>query len=139
MRALTLLVILISLVGCSAEWHLNRALKKDPTIVDTGSIYILDTLVIRKEVSTVDTFITEKYDTLVMWDSINKIETRIIRISDTLLVTTKVLPDTIKIIKQMQSKPRKTIYKDVPWYQNVFFWVLAVLLVALWVTRRSTK
>jgi len=132
-----LLTLILS--SCSAEWHLNRALKKDPTIIDTGAVYILDTLHIREGVSTVDTFYTTKYDTLIVWDSINKIETQIIRISDTLLVTTKVLPDTIRITKQMRSKPRKTIYKQVPWYKNTFFWVLALLFVILWLTRRSTK
>lgn len=139
MRVWTCLLILTSLVGCSAEWHLERAIKKDPTIVDTGSVFVLDTLIVREEVSIVDTFVTKEYDTLTMIDSVNGIETQIIRIKDTLFVRTKVLPDTIEIIKQMRSKPRKTIYLPIPWYKNVFFWVLAVLLVILWATRRSTK
>ena len=139
MKVWIYLLILISLVGCSAEWHLNKALKKDPTILDTGEYFVVDTIHVREAVLISDTFVSTKYDTLTLWDSVNKIETQIIRISDTLLVRTKVLPDTIKIIQQMRSKPRKTIYKDIPFYRNMFFWLLAVLLVILWVTRRSTR
>lgn len=139
MRVWISLLILTSLIGCSAEWHLNRAIKKDPNIIDTGVVIKWDTIFTISEKVVYDTFVTTEYDTLVMWDSINKIETQIIRVKDTLFVRTKVLPDTIEIIKQMRSKPRKTIYLPIPWYENMFFWALAVLLVIVWITRRNLK
>ena len=38
------LLISIFLVGCSANWHLNKALKKNPQIVQAEVQYIRDTL-----------------------------------------------------------------------------------------------
>lgn len=48
------LVIILSIImtGCSAQWHLNKALKKDPKIIDTKA----DT-VINKQVTFSDTVI----------------------------------------------------------------------------------
>lgn len=39
-----LLILLILLSSCSAEWHLKKAIKKDPEIVSNILIYKYDTL-----------------------------------------------------------------------------------------------
>ena len=39
-----LFILLILLSSCSAEWHLKKALKKDPEIVKTKIVNIYDTL-----------------------------------------------------------------------------------------------
>jgi hypothetical protein len=39
-----LFILLILLSSCSAEWHLKKALKKDPAIIETKVINIYDTL-----------------------------------------------------------------------------------------------
>lgn len=139
MRVLTLLLILSSLVGCSADWHLKRALKKNPDLLDTSSHYFFDTTIVTDSVVLTDTFYTKEYDTLVLHDSASGVTTQIIRIKDTLLVTTKVTPDTIKITQQIAAKPRKTIFLKTPWYKNVFFWVSIVLLLLVWRLISSMK
>jgi len=137
MRYLLTLLIL-SLTSCSARWHLNQAIKKDPTIVDTGIVYKFDTTIVTDSIVIQDTLVTKEIDTLTIHDIENKVTTQIIRISDTLLVTTIVAPDTIEIIKQMRSKPRIIKNERIPWYKNLFFWISAVLLVLLsWVIGRK--
>jgi hypothetical protein len=136
MRYLLTLLIL-TLTSCSARWHLNQAIKKDPTIVDTGIVYNFDTTIVTDSIVIQDTLVTKEIDTLTIHDIENKVTTQIIRISDTLLVTTIVAPDTIEIIKQMRSKPRIIKNQRIPWYKNLFFWISAVLLVLLsWVIGR---
>ena len=39
-----LFILLILLSSCSAEWHLKKALKKDPKIIEAKVINIYDTL-----------------------------------------------------------------------------------------------
>jgi len=39
-----LFILLILLSSCSAEWHLKKALKKDPAIIEAKVINIYDTL-----------------------------------------------------------------------------------------------
>lgn len=133
MRYLLTFLILI-LTSCSARWHLNQAIKKDPNIVDTGIVYQLDTLVVTDSVVLVDTLVTQEIDTVIIHDKENRVTTQIIRIRDTLLVKTIVAPDTIKIIKQMRSKPRIIQNVPIPWYKNLFFWISAIFLMLLiWV------
>lgn len=131
-------LLIVTLSSCTAQWHLEQAIKKDPNIVYHDTMWI-DTTIYTEGSIKMDTLVLREIDTLTLYDSATKIETQIIRFKDTFYLTTKVLPDTIRIIKQMQSKPRKTLYLPVPWYKNMFFWILTIILVVIWLTRRNTK
>jgi hypothetical protein len=43
-RLITSLILIGLISSCSAEWHLKKALKKDPAIIETKVINIYDTL-----------------------------------------------------------------------------------------------
>lgn len=59
------LLLLISLMSCSAEWHINRAIKKNPNILDTTRVVTLDTVLV--PVTSVDTAFILQRDTLVQY------------------------------------------------------------------------
>jgi len=60
-------------MSCSASWHINRAIKKDPSILDTTRVVKRDTVIV--PVTSVDTLFKLQRDTLVQYiqkDSLNK-------------------------------------------------------------------
>lgn len=63
--ALIILIVLLSLSGCSASWHVRKAQKKDPSLFVRDTVEIVDTVWI--EVSKVDTLFTYKFDTVEFW------------------------------------------------------------------------
>ena len=60
MRALILAILLSS---CSATWHLNRAVKKDPNIL-LEQVVEIDTFTVRDTFTYHDTFVTKSVDTI---------------------------------------------------------------------------
>jgi len=99
-------------VGCSAEYHYNKACAKDSSYCATT--IQLDTVLVT------DSFYTHRTDTL------NKIDTitfdtggvyyRIIRSYDTFKTTLIVKPDTIKVTMFKTIKPKiVTVYKTPIW------------------------
>lgn len=43
-RLITSLILIGLISSCSAEWHMRKAIKKDPDIIDTRIVYKFDTL-----------------------------------------------------------------------------------------------
>ena len=81
------------LSGCSAQWHLKKALKKDPSIITTT----LDTIVTTEPVKLIDTFTLSRIDTFVI--DTGGVRTEIYRYYDTFKVRQFIKGDTIKIVK----------------------------------------
>lgn len=95
------LLIVFLFTGCSAQYHLKQALKKDSTIITTKVLKHIDTLVIRESYSITDTFTTRVLDTIIIEDE--GVKTVVYRNHDIIRVKTVVKGDTIKV--------RQTIYK----------------------------
>ena len=79
------LIITVLLCGCSAQWHLKKALKKDPSIITTT----LDTIVVTEPIKYIDTF---TFDT-------GGVRTVIYRYYDTFHFKQFIKADTVKIVK----------------------------------------
>ena len=94
-----LIVILVMLTGCSAEWHLKKAIKKNPSLIKP-TIHTIDTIVIRDSFELSDTFVTKTTDTI----TIEKegVKTIVYRDHDIIKVRTIVKPDTIRIQKTIR-------------------------------------
>ena len=43
-RLITFLILIGLISSCSAEWHMRKAIQKDPDIIDTRIVYKFDTL-----------------------------------------------------------------------------------------------
>ena len=94
-----LIVLLVMLTGCSAEWHLKTAIKKNPSLIQP-STHTIDTIVIRDSVAFTDTFVSKTIDTL----TIEKegVKTIVYRNHDVIRIKTIVKPDTIRIQKTIR-------------------------------------
>ena len=106
-----LIVILVMLTGCSAQWHLKKAIKKDPSIIKP-TIHVIDTIILTDSVTITDTFVTKTIDTLTIEK--DGVKTIVYRNHDVIRIKTIVKPDTIRIqktisIPQVQYKERISV------------------------------
>lgn len=87
------------LTGCSAEWHLKKAIKKNPSLIQP-SVHTIDTIVIRDSFAISDTFVSKTIDTF----TIEKegVKTIVYRNHDVIRIKTIVKPDTIRIQKTIR-------------------------------------
>jgi hypothetical protein len=100
MRALILAVLLSS---CSATWHLNRAVKKDPSIL-LEQVVKIDTFTVRDTFTYHDTFVTNSVDTITI--DTGSVQVRIIREHDVIRTTITQKPDTAYITIEKTLPPR---------------------------------
>ena len=93
--------VLIGLLFCScgAKWHLNRAIAKDPTILDSVVLKV-DTLIITQKEEVRDTLILQKIDTITLERNGIRIDLR--RVYDTIEVDVQCPSDTIRISKEIR-------------------------------------
>ena len=57
-----LIILTILLSGCSANWYLDKAIKKNPDIIQRDTVVSRDT--VWREVAVVDTVVNFSYDTV---------------------------------------------------------------------------
>lgn len=86
------LLLTLMLSGCSAEWHLTRAIKKDPTILTQKEVIVRDTIV-TKPVVVKDTVTLSKTDTIEIVK--DRFRVKIMRSYDTLIIDGGCDADTI--------------------------------------------
>lgn len=122
-RTAKAIAIVLLMTSCSAEWHVKRAVKKDPTIIHP-TIVTIDTIVVREERTISDTFVTTEHDTITMEDSF--VYTQVIREKDIIKVYTKCKGDTIRITKSV-AVPKVVMKRD--WIELATFWIFIVLLM----------
>lgn len=97
MRLIQSILIALLLTSCSAQWHIKRAIKKDPSILQDSVVF--DTVIVVEPREIHDTFTTTEYDTITLEDSF--VYTQVIREKDVLRVYTKCKADTIRITKKL--------------------------------------
>ena len=98
-KGAVLIGLLFLLQGCGAKWHLNRAIAKDPTILDSVVLKV-DTLIITQKEAVRDTLILERIDTLTLERNGIRIDLR--RFYDTIEVDIECPSDTIRIQKEIR-------------------------------------
>jgi len=65
------LIIILILTGCSSQWHLRRAIKKDPLIVQVDTLSIIDTVTFTTEtIRTDSTFFISKDTVIIIKDKL---------------------------------------------------------------------
>lgn len=100
---ISLLVLLLS--SCSAQYHLKRAIKKDPTILEKDTVTVVDT-VVTAPVELRDTVTLEEKDTVVITKE--RLKLKIVRSFDTIAVEAECESDTI--ISTIQVPYEKVVY-----------------------------
>jgi hypothetical protein len=120
-----LLLILLLFSGCSAEYHLKQAIKKNPDIIMMKVAIQKDTILIRDSFEFTDTFYSKLIDTFTIQK--DGVKTIVYRNHDVIRVKTIVKGDTIKV--------RQTIYQPVikikDCQHNWWFIVISILGLCL--------
>lgn len=121
--------VLIGLLFCScgARFYLNRAIAKDPTILEQRKV-VLDTIVITENKLLTDTLILREYDTI----KIEKDGVRVAlnRLYDTIQIEVECPSDTIEISKVVEVP--QIIYQDKKFNRNhLYLWIVSFFVYTL--------
>lgn len=100
---------MILLESCSAQWHLKRAIAKDPKIAQDTTV-IWDTTIVTQSVRVSDTVTIKEVDTVTIVKDGVRVEMR--RYFDTIAVDVECPPDTIKVYKEVPI--RQVVKQDSP-------------------------
>ena len=131
MKWLVQLIIIGSLMSCSAQCLLKRPVKKDPMILEKDTLVVTDTVVVPPVVTT-DTVITKQQDTIVVEKE--RLKVKVIRNVDTLIIDAKCDSDTI--VKQIEVPFEKFVYVEQKTFLQkiqglVFYFALILLALAI--------
>ena len=119
----------IFFASCSANWHLEQAVKKNPKIITEKVIRQVDTLIIRDSVVHTDTFVTKSIDTIEIENE--HFKTVVYRYHDTIRVVNTLKGDTIRITKKVVVP----VVKHETKYEKAFI-LLAAIIFMIWLLKK---
>lgn len=123
-----LLILSVLLTSCGAQWHLKKAIKKDPTILRRDTVVVTDTIV-TAPVSVRDTITLQQRDTITITK--DRLKVNIVRSFDTIMVDAICESDTI--VQVIEVPVPSLVMKDSNrWYNKVYkisFYLLLLLLL----------
>jgi hypothetical protein len=127
MKWLVKLTLIFLLGSCSAQWHLKKAVQKDPLILQKDTLTVIDT-VVTPPVAITDTVILKQQDTIRLVKDRLKVE--ILRVNDT--ITIDAICDSDTIISVVEVPYEKIVYveKEKP-LQVIQRYALYLLLAAV--------
>ena len=133
LRCLTLLFVTLILSGCSPEWLLKQAIKKDPTLLKTKTITVMDT-VVTEPIVVRDTVTMSQVDTVEIVK--DKFRVKIMRSYDTLIIDGGCDSDTI--VRTVQVPVEQVVYKEehkiFRW--SFYLWVLVAVVAFIYALLR---
>ena len=126
-RLSTAFAIVILLTGCSANWHLKRAISKDPTILTQGVVIerVTDTIEVITPELRVDTLHRFSTDTVTTYVDRVRIRTKVDTINRTVYVDVVCPGDTIYVPYEYE----KTIIQPRVKHGFDWWWLLVALIV----------
>ncbi len=113
-------VITLLFQSCGAKYHLNRAIAKDPTILDSVVLKV-DTIVVTQKEEIRDTLILQRIDTINLERNGIRIDLR--RFYDTIEVDVECPPDTIRISKEIRVP--QVVYEEKK-FKKKHIWILII-------------
>jgi len=113
-------VITLLFQSCGAKYHLNRAIAKDPTILDSVVLKV-DTIVVTQKEEIRDTLILQRIDTISLERNGVRIDLR--RFYDTIEVDVECPPDTIRISKEIRVP--QVVYEEKK-FKKKHIWILII-------------
>ena len=131
MKLIKAIIILLTLTGCSAKWHLNQAIKKNPAMAQI-SVYGIDTIFVRDSILMTDTFTTTEVDTVTITK--DGVTTVVYRDHDVIRVRTIVKADTIRYIKTITRPPQIKFIDRKKGYEKYAPYLGFLLLILLMIS-----
>jgi hypothetical protein len=107
MKWLVKLTLVLLLTSCSAQWHLKKAVQKDPTILEKDTLVVTDT-VVSPPVAITDTVIMKQHDTITLVK--DRLRVNIVKVNDT--ITIDAICDSDTIISIVEIPYEKIIYVE---------------------------
>ena len=107
MKWLVKLILVLSLTSCSAQWHLKKAVQKDPMILKKDTLVVQDTLVVPPVVLK-DTVTLKQHDTITITK--DRLRVKIVKVNDTLIIEGKCASDTI--VRTIEVPYDKIVYVE---------------------------
>lgn len=132
MRFVWIVGLSLFVQSCGAQWHLKRAIAKDPTIL-ADAIVRVDTMVVTQSIRAVDTLVVR--DTITREIVRDGVQIKVKRIHDTIRVDVVCPPDTIRVVAEVPVEQVVIREKPLPLYRrviNILYLILAILILA-WV------
>jgi hypothetical protein len=103
------LFIVLFLSSCSASWHLQKAIEKNPDLLKVHE-FVVDTLIVTDSFMRVDSFTLKEVDTFIS-DS-GKVKITIYRYKDRFTIKQEIKRDTIHLTKTIKCPPSVIQMKD---------------------------
>ena len=123
--ALPLVFAVGLLPACSANWHLKKAIAKDPSILIPQSVRV-DTTIVTPTVAITDTFVMNVMDTIILEKE--RLRVRLVRSYDTIQIDAACASDTIRITKEVMVP--QVVYTNKPWDGwSIGGWLLMIILI----------
>jgi hypothetical protein len=97
----------MSLTSCSAQWHLKKAVHKDPTILEKDTLVVTNT-VVSPPVAITDTVIMRQHDTITLVK--DRLRVKIVKVNDT--ITIDAICDSDTIISIVEVPYDKIVYVE---------------------------
>ena len=107
MKWLVKLILVLSLTSCSAQWHLKKAVQKDPMILKKDTLVVQDTFVVPPVVLK-DTVTLKQHDTITITK--DRLRVKIVKVNDTLIIDAKCDSDTI--VRTIEVPYEKIVYVE---------------------------
>lgn len=127
MKWLVKLTLLLLLTSCSAQWHLKKAVQKDPMILKKDTLVVQDTLVVPPVVLK-DTVTLRQHDTITITK--DRLRVKIVKVSDTLIIDAKCDSDTI--VRTIEVPYEKVVYVEQETFvQKAQKWIVRLLLIVV--------
>ena len=120
------LIIIITTASCSPQWHLKKAIQKDPTMLVQDTVTVMDT-VVTEPTAVLDTVIISKIDTVEIVK--NNFRVKIMRSYDTLIIDGGCDIDTV--FRTISVPYNKIEYKSASRYQQVSGYIVGVSLILI--------
>jgi len=96
------LIVILFLSSCSAQWHLQKAIEKNPNLLQVHE-YVIDTLIVTDSFYSVDSFTLKEIDTFI--SDTGKTKITITRYKDRFTIKQEVKRDTIHYTKTIECPP----------------------------------
>lgn len=113
--------------SCSAQWHVKRALKKNPNIITERVILQKDTLIVRDSMTFKDTLVTRSIDTIRLENE--RVRTIVYRYHDTFRIVQTLKGDTVRITQKVVTP----VVEAKPSYWG---WIVAGLILVIWIIKK---
>lgn len=107
MKWLGRLSLILLLSSCSAQWHLKKAVSKDPTILERDTLVVTDT-VVSPPVAITDTVTLKQHDTITVVK--DRLKVQLVKVNDTVIIDAVCDSDTIVTIVEVPYE--KVVYVE---------------------------